>query len=204
MLLTRRISVSLSYIYIFFLCVSEEDAADTAVQMEESPAAAKSPALDAPKIEEMSTERLLDELSVAAKRQSTLVAQLAERRAGESSLIMQKDEEISLLRAQLADEKARAEAASNEAKEFAVKKEVVLAELAREGAEAAHYRAECQVAMETLEKGVASHLADVDSFRKHVKGALAEQEQKIQMLSTAYNEELYPLLMSTIAERRYN
>ena len=171
--------------------------------MEESPAAAKSPVLDAPKMEEMSTERLLEELSVAAKRQSTLVAQLTERRAGESSLITQKDEEISLLRAQLADEKARAEAASNEAKEFAVKKEAVLAELARERAEAAHYRAECQVAMETLEKGVASHLAEVDSFRRHVKGALAEQEQKIQMLRTAYDEELYPLLMSTIAERRY-
>ena len=84
--------------------LSERDAADTAVQMEESPVAPKSPALDAPKVEEMSPERLLDELSVAAKRQSTLVAQLAERRAGESSLMMQKDEEIFLLRAQLANE----------------------------------------------------------------------------------------------------
>ena len=60
--------------------------------------------------------------------------------------MMQKDEEIFLLRAQLANEKARAEVASNEASESAVKKEAVLDELAQE-------RAECQVAMETLEKG---------------------------------------------------
>ena len=155
--------------------LSEGNVADTDVQMEESPVVPKSPALDAPVVEEMSTERLLDELSVAAKRQATLVAQLAERRAGESSLMKQKDEEIFLLRAQLADEKARAEAASNEAKESAVKKEVVLAELAKERAEAARYRAECQVAMETLEKGLAFHFADVDSFRRHMKEALVER-----------------------------
>ena len=132
--------------------------------MEESPAAAKSPVVDAPKVEEMSAERLLEELSVAAKRQSALVAQLVERRAGESSLIAHKDEEISLLKAQLAEAQARAEGASAEAKEFAVKNATVLAELAHERAEAARYKAECQVVVETLEKGVASHLADVDSF----------------------------------------
>ena len=113
------------------------------------------------------------------------------------------EEEIALLRAQLADEKAKAEAASLEAKEFAVKSEAAAAELARERNEAARYRGECQAAMATLETGLASHLADVDSFRRHVKEALAEREQKIQALTSAYHEELYPVLMSTVAERRY-
>lgn len=173
------------------------------MQMEESPFVPHSPALDASEVEKMSTERLLDELSVAAKRQATLVAQLAERRAGENSLLKQRDEEIALLRAQLTDERAKAEAASHEAKEFAVKSETAVAELARERDEAARYRNECQAAMAMLEKGLASHFADVDSFRKHVKEALTESEQKIQALTSAYHEELYPVLMSTIAERRY-
>ena len=169
--------------------------------MEESPAAAKSPVVDAPKVEEMSTERLLEELSVAAKRQSTLIAQLVERCAGENSLSAYKDEEISLLRAQLAEAQARAEGASAEVKELAVKNAPVLAELAKERTGAAQYRDECRVAVETLERGMASHFADVDGFRKRVKETLAEQEQRMRKLSIAYDEELYPLLLSAVAER---
>ena len=116
-------------------CFSEEDVVGAAVQMEESPAVARSPPVDAPKVEEMSTERLLEELSDAANRQSSLVAQLKERRAGESSLSVQKYEEISSLRAQLAEAQARVEAANAEAKEFAVKNTAVLAELAKEHAD---------------------------------------------------------------------
>ena len=87
--------------------------------MEESPAVARSQPVDAPKVEEMSTERLLEELSDAANRQSSLVAQLKERRAGESSLSAQKDEEIASLKAQLAEAQARVEAANVDAKGFA-------------------------------------------------------------------------------------
>ena len=56
---------------------------------------ARSLPVDAPKVvEEVSTERLLEEFSDAAKRQSSLVAQLKDRHVGESSLSAQKDEEI--------------------------------------------------------------------------------------------------------------
>ena len=78
----------------------------------------------------------------------------------------------------------------------------MLAELDRERAEAAKYKAECRVAMESLEQGMASHFADVDGFRKRVKDLLAEQELKMRELSITYDEELYPYLLSAISERR--
>ena len=184
--------MSLSFIF------SEEDIA----HMEESPIARRSSPLDASDAAKMSTEHILDELSFAAKRQAVLVTQLVDRRVEEAKLLEQKEQEISLLRAQLADQKAKTEAASLEAKEFAVKSEAAAAELSRERNEAAQFRAGCQAAMATLEAGIASHTAEVDSFRGHVKDALAGFEQKIQALSSAYHEELYPVLTSTVAERR--
>ena len=78
----------------------------------------------------------------------------------------------------------------------------MLDELAKERVGAAQYRAECRVAVETLEMGMVSHFADVDGFRKRVKETLAEQEQRMRKLSIAYDEELYPLLLSAVAERR--
>ena len=66
-----------------------------------------------------------------------------ERRAGESSLIAHKDEEISLLRAQLAEAQARAEGTNAEVKELAVKNATVMAELAKERTESTQYRAGC-------------------------------------------------------------
>ena len=170
--------------------------------MEESPIARRSSCLDASDATKMSAEEILDELSFAAKRQAVLVAQLADRRTEEAKLLEQKDREISLLRAELAEQKARTEAASLEAKEFAVKSEAAAAELSRERTESARFRAGCEAAMSALEAGIASHTAEVDSFRGHVKDALAGFEQKIQALSSAYHEELYPVLISTVAERR--
>ena len=58
------------------------------------------------------------------------------------------------------------------------------------------------MAVETLEKGMASHFADVDGFRRRVKETLAEQEQRMRELSVTYDEELYPLLLSAVAECR--
>ena len=75
--------------------------------MEESPVVRRSPPLDASDVARMSTEHILNELSVAAKRQAVLVTQLVDRRVGESKLLEQKEEEIALLRAQLADEKSQ-------------------------------------------------------------------------------------------------
>lgn len=52
---------------------------------------------------ELSAQQLIEELAAAAGRQAELVAQLKTQYVGESSSQVQKDEEIALLRAQLAD-----------------------------------------------------------------------------------------------------
>ena len=106
------------------------------------------------------------------------------------------------MKTQLAEAQTRVEAANADAKRFADKNMFVLAELDRERAEAAKYKAECQLAMEYLEQGKAKHFADMDGFRKRVKDLLAEQELKMRELSIAYDEELYPYLLSAISERR--
>ena len=45
--------------------------------------------------------------------------------------------------------------------------------------------------------------AQLDEFRKAVEVALEKQEGKLRKLSIEYDEELYPHLVSAIAERMY-
>lgn len=54
-----------------------------------------------------------------------------------------------------------------------------------------------------LEEKKAEHFGHLDDFRKKVEGFLVMQEEKLRRLSIEYDEELYPHLMSMIAERRY-
>ena len=60
--------------------------------MEESPIARRSSLLDTSDAAKMSTDHILDELSVAAKRQAVLVTQLVGRRVEETKLLEQKEE----------------------------------------------------------------------------------------------------------------
>lgn len=54
-----------------------------------------------------------------------------------------------------------------------------------------------------LEEKKAEHFGHIDEFRLRMEKILKEQEEKLRGLSIEYDEELYPHLMSTIAERRY-
>ena len=54
-----------------------------------------------------------------------------------------------------------------------------------------------------LEEKRAEHHASVQEFQGRIEKAIAMQEEKLRALSIEYDEELYPHLMSTIAERRY-
>ena len=54
-----------------------------------------------------------------------------------------------------------------------------------------------------LEEKKAEHIAHVDEFRGGMEKAIQVLEEKLRALSLEYDEELYPHLMSTIAERRY-
>ncbi|GKE60641.1 hypothetical protein Tco_1511008, partial [Tanacetum coccineum] len=46
-----------------------------------------------------------------------------------------------------------------------------------------------------------NHFAGLDEFRQRVKELLEKQEEKLRKLSIEYDEELYPHMLSAIAER---
>ena len=80
-------------------------------------------------VEEVSVQQLLVELAAAAERQTELVAQLKTRYVGESSSLAQKDEEIALLRAQLADARAEVGSVKAHAEKVTDEKLTMMAEL---------------------------------------------------------------------------
>ncbi|GJV70577.1 zinc finger, CCHC-type containing protein [Tanacetum coccineum] len=53
------------------------------------------------------------------------------------------------------------------------------------------------------ESGGAVGEAGLDEFRQRVEGLLEKQEEKLRKLSIEYDEELYPHMLSAIAERRW-
>jgi hypothetical protein len=53
-----------------------------------------------------------------------------------------------------------------------------------------------------MEQNKSKHFDQLDEFRKVVEGALEKQESKLRKLSIEYDEELYPHLVSSVAERR--
>ncbi|GKE55597.1 hypothetical protein Tco_1494782 [Tanacetum coccineum] len=56
---------------------------------------------------------------------------------------------------------------------------------------------------EVLGGGKNNHFAGLDEFRQRVGGLLEKQEEKLRKLSIEYDEELYPHMLSAIAERRW-
>lgn len=153
--------------------------------------------------EEMSAQRLMEELSAATDRQAELVTQLKARYVGESSRLAQKDEEIALLRAQLADVQADVESTTAYARRLADEKLSLMVELKRERTDAEQHMANCTWGLKYMQENRGRHFAQLDEFRERVEEALKVQESKLRKLSIEYDEELYPHLMSTIAERRY-
>ena len=53
-----------------------------------------------------------------------------------------------------------------------------------------------------MEQNKSKHFSQLDEFRKTVEDALEKQEGKLRKLSIEYDEERYPHLVSSIAERR--
>ena len=54
-----------------------------------------------------------------------------------------------------------------------------------------------------LDEKIVEHFANIDEFKVRMEKIIQVQEEKLRALSIEYDEELYPHLMSTIAERRY-
>ena len=153
--------------------------------------------------EGMSAQQLMEELGAVAERQAELVTQLKARYVGEGSSLAQKDEEIALLRAQLADARAEVESTTAHARKVADEKLSLMVELKRERAAAEQHRSSCAWALKYLQENRSKHFAQLSEFCERVEEKVKVQESKLRKLSIEYDEELYPHLMSTIAERRY-
>ncbi|GJR82806.1 hypothetical protein Tco_0153591 [Tanacetum coccineum] len=98
---------------------------------------------------------------------------------------------------------AEAESSRSYAQHLAEEKMALLVKVEQERADAAEYKASCHWAVKYLEGGKNNHFAGLDDFRHKVEGLLEKQEDKLRKLSIEYDEELYPHMLSTIAERRW-
>lgn len=189
---------------MLFAC-SDKAAGSDAAFVEESPPRATHSQVEEPlkASEEMSAQKLMEELGTVADCQAELVTQLKTRYAAEGSNHAQKDEEIALLRAQLADARADVESTTAHARRLADEKLALMVEVKCERAAAEQYRSNCAWGLKYLQENRGKHFAQLDEFRKSVETALEAQESKLRKLSIEYDEELYPHLVSAVAERRY-
>ena len=99
---------------------------------------------------------------------------------------------------------ARAEAASanKSARKLAEEKISLLARISQERAELSSHRVNCVWALKYLQLGRERFFANLEDFRKAILTLYEVKERKLRKLSLEYDEELYPHLVSTVAERR--
>ena len=108
-----------------------------------------------------------------------------------------------MLRAQFANAQAEVESVKAHAEKVTDEKLSLMAELKHERGELHQFRSNLSWGIKYLEEKKAEHFGHIDDLRAQVENALKVQEGKLRKLSIEYDEELYPHLMSTIAERRY-
>ena len=108
-----------------------------------------------------------------------------------------------MLRAQLADARAEVDSVKAHAEKVTDEKLTVMADLQHARGELHQFRSNLTWGIRYLEEKKGEHFGHIEALRKQVGDALRVQEEKLRRLSIEYDEELYPHLMSTIAERRY-
>ncbi|GJT55308.1 hypothetical protein Tco_0990362 [Tanacetum coccineum] len=141
--------------------------------------AVQSPPQTGPKMfEGMPVDQLMEEFDMVTAQQAALVAQLRARFSSERSRSVQKDEEILLLK--------------------------TTSWLAKSSGESRGLQGSCPCACEFWRgEGKNNHFAGLEEFRQRVEGLLEKQEEKLRKLSIEYDEELYPHMLSAIAERKW-
>ncbi|GJQ92878.1 hypothetical protein Tco_0004017 [Tanacetum coccineum] len=128
----------------------------------------------------MPVDQLMEEFDMVTAQQAALVAQLRARFSSERSQSVQKDEEILLLKTQLADAQAEAESSRSYAQKLAEEKIALLVKVEQERANSADYKASCHWAMKYLEGSKNNHFAGLDEFCQRVEELLEKQEEKLR------------------------
>jgi hypothetical protein len=188
----------------FFIYCSDDAAKDDGAFVETVVPPQDENKVEGAKVDEgVSTQQLLLELAATAERQTELVARLKTRYVGESSTLAQKDEEITVLRAQLAEAQAEVESVKAHADKVTDEKVSMLTELQHARGELHQFRANMTWSVRYLEERRVEHFANIEEFKVRMEKIIQVQEEKLRGLSIEYDEELYPHLMSTIAERKY-
>lgn len=147
---------------------------------------------------------LIDELAVTTARQAELVAQLKGKRVGESRALARKEEELEKLRAQLAGVQAELVESRAYGEKMARDKMNILADMLHAKACNEQIMARASWSVSFLEGQKSEHYARLQEFKERMEKALVAYEERLRALSIEYDEELYPHLMSVIAERRYS
>ena len=89
------------------------------------------------------------------------------------------------------------------ARKLADEKLSLLVDVNQERNEMQQYRSNFSWGLKYLQLKKGEHFENLDKLRAQVENVLKVQEGKLCKLSIEYDEELYPHLMSVIAERRY-
>ena len=148
--------------------------------------------------------QLMDELDAAHARQAELVAQLKGKYTGKSRALTQKEEELEKLRAQLAGVQAELGESRAYGEKMAQDKMDILADMLHAKACNEQLKARASWSVSFLEQQRYEHYARMQEFKERIEKTLVMYEEKLRALSIEYDEELYPHLMSVIAERRYS
>ena len=147
-------------------------------------------------------DALLDELRRTAKYQITLAARVRSSHSGESSRALQKDEEIASLKARLARTQADLEVALDNGQRLRDEKLSLWADLQVERAAHNDRKAACEWAVGLMDRYKAEHHAQVEALRQRFMTAHKQQEEKLRRMNIEFDEEIYPPLVSSVAERR--
>ena len=108
-----------------------------------------------------------------------------------------------MLKAQLVDAHAEVRSTNLYAQRLADEKMSLLAQVARVQSAYDEYKGNCHWALRYVEQNKSIYFSMLDELIKFVNESLERQEEKLRKLSIEYDEELYPHMLSTIAERRY-
>ncbi|GJU49631.1 hypothetical protein Tco_1219186 [Tanacetum coccineum] len=142
--------------------------------------AVQSPPQTSPKVfEGMPVDQLMEEFDMVTAQQAALVAQLRARFSRERSQTVQKDEEILLLKTQLADAQAEAESSRSYAQKLAEEKMALLVKVEQERANSADYKASCHWAVKYLEGGKNNHFSGLDEFRQRVEKLVRREQREV-------------------------
>jgi hypothetical protein len=147
-------------------------------------------------------DTLVDELRRAADYQVSLAARVRASYSGESSRAIQKDEEIVCLRAKLASARADLEASEVSNQRVRDEKLSLWADLQTERAAHKERKVACEWAVGLMNQYKTEHRAQIEALRQRFMTAHQQQEEKLRRMNIEFDEELYPHLVSSVAERR--